>query len=871
MTWLYDRHHSLKHNKAERQAILSTYRLAKRPNLSSEGMIGESCIVRTNCFSVHLESLDDQTIYEYDVCVTPEVGINRAVIRELVKQQKDSGLGGRLPAYDGRKRLYTSGPLPFDSHRFLVLLDSIEDSPEESRHLRVRDFVVTLKFAAKISLWTLRKFRGGKPNRESRAALRALDVVLKELPTARYTQFAGSFYSPNLGECRQLCKVLESWRGFHQRIQATQMGLQLNIDVSSSVFIKPVPVVDYVAQLLNEDILLDRPLCSTEFLKIKEALEGLKVQINGNLFNTYHVQDLVHQAASFPVNFSIQYPSLPCLKVAHFGETIFLPLEVCKIAEGQCHQKQLNAKHMAALLQVARQPPNERDYNILQTVHQNKYQEDPHAKEFGIKIEEKLVSIKSRILPAPWLKFHDSGETTEFLPQLGIWNMMHKKMINGGRVKSWACVNFCWSVREYAARNFCYDLGFMCRESGMVFSVKPVLPLVIAKPGCVESALRTLHDDVMDILRPQGRKLDLLIVILPNNNGSLYGDVKRICETDIGLISQCCLAKHVLKMNKWYLASVALKINAKMGGRNTVLVDALEMRLPHVRDTPTIVFGAHVTHPHPGKANSSSIAAVVASQDWPEVTKYAGLISVQACHQESIQGLFKVQDDPERGTTTSGMIKEHLMSFYRATKRKPGRIIFYRDGVSKGQLPQALMHELGAIKMACASMGPDYNPLVTYVVLQKCRHTRLFADYYNANTHDSTANIRAGTVVDSNICQPNQFDFYLCSHRSTQGTKRPRYYHVLWDENDFLAGSFQELTNYLCYTSATCTQSISVVAPVHCARLLSSRARCYIKPRSIGDSTSHTSLPSEEDSSAASETGSLLPIKDNLKGAMFFC
>lgn len=67
MTWLYDRHHSLKHNKAERQAILSTYRLAKCPNLSSEGMIGESCIVRTNCFSVHLESLDDQTIYEYDV------------------------------------------------------------------------------------------------------------------------------------------------------------------------------------------------------------------------------------------------------------------------------------------------------------------------------------------------------------------------------------------------------------------------------------------------------------------------------------------------------------------------------------------------------------------------------------------------------------------------------------------------------------------------------------------------------------------------------------------------------------------------------------------------------------------------------------
>ena len=81
-----------------------------------------------------------------------------------------------------------------------------------------------------------------------------------------------------------------------------------------------------------------------------------------------------------------------------------------------------------------------------------------------------------------------------------------------------------------------------------------------------------------------------------------------------------------------------------------------------------------------------------------------------------------------------------------------------------------------------------------------------------------------GTVVDSKICHPTEFDFYLCSHagiqvgilfavcilsnvliadltlNSFQGTSRPAHYHVLWDENKFTADELQTLTNNLCYT-----------------------------------------------------------------------
>ena len=88
------------------------------------------------------------------------------------------------------------------------------------------------------------------------------------------------------------------------------------------------------------------------------------------------------------------------------------------------------------------------------------------------------------------------------------------------------------------------------------------------------------------------------------------GNLKRICETKLGIVSQCCLTKHVFKMSKQYLANVALKINVKVGGRNTVLVDALSLSIPLVSDLPTIIFGADVTHPHPGENSSPSIAAV---------------------------------------------------------------------------------------------------------------------------------------------------------------------------------------------------------------------------------------------------------------------
>ncbi|KZV34777.1 protein argonaute 1A-like [Dorcoceras hygrometricum] len=787
------------------------------PLRPGKGSYGTKCLVKANHF---FAELPDKDLHQYDVSITPEVtyrGVNRAVMEQLV-------------------RLY-----------------------QESRD---REFKVVIKFAARADLHHLGMFLQGRQTDAPQEALQVLDIVLRELPTSRYSPVGRSFYSPDLGRRHPLGEGLESWRGFYQSIRPTQMGLSLNIDMSSTAFIEPLPVIEFVTQLLNRDVSA-RPLSDADRVKIKKALRGVKVEVThrGNMRRKYRISGLTSQATrelTFPVDergtmksvveyfretygFVIQHTQWPCLQVGNTQRPNYLPMEVCKIVEGQRYSKRLNERQITQLLRVTCQRPNERENDILRTVRHNAYAEDPYAMEFGIKISEKLAQVEARVLPAPWLKYHDSGQEKDCLPQVGQWNMMNKRMVNGGTVNSWIGINFARNVQESVAHNFCHELAQMCITSGMDFNPEPILPVTNARPDQVERVLKARYHDVMTKVQPYGKELDLLIVILPDNNGSLYGDLKRICETDLGIVSQCCLQKHVYKMSKQYLANVALKINVKVGGRNTVLIDAISRRIPLVSDQPTIIFGADVTHPHPGEDSSPSIAAVVASQDWPEVTKYAGLVCAQAHRQELIQDLYKTWQDPVKGTVHGGMIKELLVSFRRATGQKPLRIIFYRDGVSEGQFYQVLLYELDAIRKACASLEPTYQPTVTFVVVQKRHHTRLFANnHHDRYSVDKSGNILPGTVVDSKICHPTEFDFYLCSHAGIHGTSRPAHYHVLWDENKFTADGLQSLTNNLCYTYARCTRSVSIVPPAYYAHLAAFRARFYMEPET-SDSGSMTS------------------------------
>ncbi len=174
---------------------------------------------------------------------------------------------------------------------------------------------------------------------------------------------------------------------------------------------------------------------------------------------------------------------------------------------------------------------------------------------------------------------------------------------------------------------------------------------------------------------------------------------------------------------------------------------------PKVFNEPVIFLGADVTHPPAGDNKKPSIAAVVGSMD-AHPSRYAATVRVQQHRQEIIHDL-------------STMVKELLIQFYKSTRFKPNRIIFYRDGVSEGQFHQVLAHELLAVRTACMKLEDDYRPGITFIVVQKRHHTRLFCADKREQIGKS-GNIPAGTTVDVGITHPTEFDFYLCSHAGIQ-------------------------------------------------------------------------------------------------------
>lgn len=66
--------------------------------------------------------------------------------------------------------------------------------------------------------------------------------------------------------------------------------------------------------------------------------------------------------------FTIRNIHLPCLQVGNHKKANYLPMEACKIVQGQRYTKRLNDKQITALLRVTCQRPRDRENDILQVI-----------------------------------------------------------------------------------------------------------------------------------------------------------------------------------------------------------------------------------------------------------------------------------------------------------------------------------------------------------------------------------------------------------------------------------------------------------------------------------------------------------------------
>jgi len=213
------------------------------------------------------------------------------------------------------------------------------------------------------------------------------------------------------------------------------------------------------------------------------------------------------------------------------------------------------------------------------------------------------------------------------------------------------------------------------------------------------------------------------------------------------------------------------------------------------------------------------------------------------------------------------MAMDLIKKFVNMNKINPGRLIFYRDGVSEGQFDEVCRREIAALKSACEALGRGIDPKITYVICGKRHHVRFFPA--SQAEGDRNGNVKPGTCVDNDITHPYYNDFYLVSHASLLGTSKPTHYSVLLDESNFTPDDMQRLTYWMAHLYPRATRSVSIAAPAYFAHHLATRAKMYIGEDDTASELSAGATPDQIDAMreqtlqrARSSFKSVLPVLD---------
>ncbi|KAH9045386.1 argonaute-like protein [Lactarius pseudohatsudake] len=853
----------------------------KRPG---QGTGGRPIEVFTNNFATEL---DQGTIYHYDVISPvdrPLPAARNFEIIQALQTQVEPAFFARPGVYDGRKNLFTAYELPFESggREFSVPMGAPPSPGEVAAGRRgPKVFTVRLTHVASISPEVLQRFLRGEQSHDNSVltAITALNVVVRMGPNLKYPFNVRSFFTDR--ETRDIGGGIVLWRGYFQSVRPAIGRMVINIDISTGAMYMPGPLIDVALAILgrpgNPNALAPRQgLPDRERIRIqrfitpglkittsydqrdpnqaprprgvkklsKEGARDLTFELTGGQTTT--VADYFRQKLNRPLRF----PDVICVELASGA---LIPLELCHVPPGQIMRKQVPPDKTNSVLEFATKRPNDRLGSIVNGLGVLEYGQSEYVREFGMTVSNEPIRIQARVMNPPTLRYHQSSKQPTARPRDGAWNLIDKRMFTPTNVADWMIVVYERQQRfnDQVANQMASDLVRACEVVGISINPQPALIKWESGQGNIGQQLRAAGGECQ---RRTKNLPTLIVVVLPEGGNDIYTAVKHFGDVATGVVTQCMKSSKCFRAKPQYYANITLKLNVKLGGVNSV---------PEPRDisfltdsaNPTIVMGADVIHPAPGSGDRPSFTSLVGSIDTSAV-RYVSTMEVQTSRQEIIDAM-------------ESMSTYVLTQYKKNTQKYPKRILFYRDGVSEGQFATVIQDELPLIRSACKKLG--FNPTITLIIVGKRHHVRFFPR--SENEGDRSGNCPAGTVVDSDVVNPVEFDFYLQSHGGLLGTSRPAHYNVLLDENKFTADGLQALSYALCHVYARATRSVSIPAPVYYADIVCSRSKHHFDPQlGLDLNISETATNTTEAATTLERfRQAFKPTHERQKKLMYFC
>ncbi|GME33790.1 Eukaryotic translation initiation factor 2 [Neofusicoccum parvum] len=843
---------------------------------------GREISVKLNTFPV--TQMPTSNIYQYDVIVgsgTEKRGLVMAIWESKTLKSKL----GKGWLFDGNKIAWSLNKIA----NFTIEVDlDVERGRDPRPDRRGRNkHRVHLRCTKKLRFDLLSGYLGGQADYDNEVteAIIFLDHLMRETPSGKFTRIKKSFFAR--GQTRSpLGGSVEAFKGVFSSMRiATNPNnrpcLTVNVDVANGTFFQESSLHDACMQMLNipnaqafhtsfQSALRnwDKSVMKTNL----KRLSKVRVFVNHRLDNetgeppVFMIEKIMSRtpqdhrieirdgekrewltvADYFRRKYQIVLKAgLPLVKMTK--KDIVIPMDLCKIKQNQRYPFKLNERQTAAMIKFAVTPPKDRWNSIDHGLNMLSWPSDPALAHFGLKIDPNATVVKARQLQPPQVTFGGTGSSAHVAPNeaaKGRWMLLGKKFLgkNTEQLKSWGiCVvqGRGSADAESCKRFFNRFVEVYKKHGGDVPNPKYVLV-----PGNIQRGPEMVTDFWNAVGNTNQRRPELLFFVVPDRNSETYNRIKKICECRYGVVTQFVQSAHVMKNQDQYHSNVCMKVNAKLGGFTSKATGALSKIAPTNAKIPTMCIGADVSHPSPGAlkdGSTGSFAAMTMSLN-ENLTRYAAQCDTNGFRVEMIS-------TPNIDNLLNRMVTHWVNSVGRG--KLPERVIYFRDGVSEPQYQHVLEQEVRDMKNLFKRFNAKHNTKFVVIIASKRHHVRFFPE---GGKGDRNGNPNPGTLVETGVTHPFQFDFYLCAHSAIKGTARPVHYTVLQNEAGMSSEEIQQMVFEHSFQYIRSTTPVSLFPAVYYAHLASQRARGHAAEGAPSSGKKQTTEPKETATSTSEKT-----------------
>ncbi|KAI1299258.1 Protein argonaute-2 [Halotydeus destructor] len=848
----------------------------------------------------------------------------RSVFEHLVKENSGSGklFNGLTPVFDWQKNLYTSKPLNIigcEAGKSISLEVQWANSPitgtqkypkqELGGHFRVTILVPggDSHATCELDLGSIGDYYSGRDDHLAQEAIQALNIILRHGPAINRLSVGVNSMFPLNTKPFDLGDGVIMRDGHFQSVRPSACGLTLVLDKKVGAFYPDQSAFDYVTYFDSNDREAGRHPFDV-LVGDRSAARRVESVFKKLKFNTFHtgrkmgfrkftgfsrepMREIYFDADGTRksiINYfletyqiRLQNVDLPCLDFASKGydgqiKHRYIPFELCFLAENQRVVGKLNGNQTATMITQTAIPPASRFneiYALEKSVHTDS---QPFAKEFNLDLEIQPVRVPGKVLSSMKVVYN----TSMIKPKdgSGSWMLGREgtKLFKTIPLQSWMFVVVGGAENLV---NLQAQLPRVASSMGLALGQCITYNIGNVYWTDLEQSSRAAKE-CFRFADAQKVRLIVFLALKRDLDANLHSIFKYVGETEYGILTQFIDCKKIGKsrMIDQYLSNLVLKINSKLGGINNVINPDDKPRV--LKQKGTMIIGADVTHhatselSHGSSSGGSdlsidySIAAVVGTLD-SEYFRY------------NTECMVQKRERQEMITEIDIMILKIIGAYFTENKELPKHIIYYRDGISEGQFDTVLKEEVARIENVCKTavteklkLKEPYMPKITLVIVQKRHHTRL-RPQFPEDGQGKMINVPAGTVVDTTITHPRDFDFFLCSHEGIQGTSKPAHYYVIRDDAQIGADELYKVTFYLTHMYAKCTRSISIPTPVQYAHLAAARAREYLTSANIAPPSIRRDATAEQVEEAiathVADFNSRVQVKPVLKTRLYFC